>query len=111
MAEVKTQPVVAIHIPDKEAFRTQYFEGRVPGSFRVTDPDSDGEQTFWYCCPCGCGSLGPLTVGNGFKPAKAGKNNATWEWNGSVDKPTLRPSVNHVGHWHGWLTDGVWRSC
>ena len=106
MSEVKTQPVEATHVPDKEQFRTNEFEGRIPGSFRVTEADTDGEQTFWYCCPCGCGSLGPLTVGNGFKP----KSTPSWHWSGSTDKPTLKPSVHHVGHWHGWLTDGVWRS-
>ena len=35
-----------------------------------------------------------------------------WEWNGSMDKPTLRPSIQqtHPLGWHGWLTDGVWAS-
>lgn len=107
MAEVKTQPVTATHVPAKDDFRSEDFIGRVPGSFRVTEPDEKGEQTFWYCCPCGCGSIAPLTVGNGFKPA--GK--PTWRWNGSIEKPSLHPSVHHVGHWHGRLTDGVWSSC
>lgn len=109
MSEVKTQPVVARHIPDKTEFQADFCTGRVPGSIRVDPPDSDGEQTFWYVCPCGCGGLGPITVGNGFKPKSDGY--ATWQWNGSFDKPTLTPSVHHVGHWHGWLTDGVWKSC
>lgn len=111
MSEVKTPPVSARHIPDKSEFQQDFCTGRVPGSFRVDEPDSDGEQTFWYVCPCGCGSLGPLTVGNGFKPDNENGTIATWNWNGSIDKPTLQPSVHHRGHWHGWLTDGVWRSC
>lgn len=105
--EVKTEPVVARHIPDKDEFRDKYYVGRVPGSFRVAPADENGDQTFWYCCPCGCGALGPLNVGKGFKPA----DGPSWTWNGALDKPTLTPSVHHVGHWHGWLTDGVWRSC
>ncbi|WP_425909333.1 DUF6527 family protein [Nitrobacter sp. TKz-YC02] len=46
-----------------------------------------------------------MNVGNGFKPA----DGPSWQWNGSLDKPTLTPSMHHVGHWHGWRTDGIWR--
>lgn len=105
MAEVKTPPVVARHIPVKGEFHT-HGVGHVPGSFRVV-PDDDGEFLFWYCCPCGCQRIAALRVGKKFKPAES----PTWSWNGSDEKPTLEPSVHHVGHWHGWLTDGVWKSC
>lgn len=112
MTEVKTEPVRAQHVPDQDKFRAESSDARIPGSFRIEDePDSDGEQTFWYCCPCGCGSIGPLTVGNGFKPPHTSENDATWKWNGSLDAPTLEPSVHHRGHWHGWLREGVWVSC
>jgi len=90
----------ATYIPNKDTFRRE----RIAGSFYVSDPDEDGEQSFWYTCPCGCGNQAPLTVGKQFKPNWS----PTWEWNGSFDTPTLKPSVNHVNHWHGWLTDGVW---
>ena len=103
MSEVKTQPVKAVHVPDKREF----LDGRVPGSFRTGEPDSDGEQSFWYCCPCGCGVVAPLTVGNKFKP----DDGPSWSWNGSHAAPTLSPSVHHRGHWHGWLRNGVWESC
>lgn len=108
MAEVKTPPVTARHIPDKDDFREpNHHGGKTPGSFRVDGPDEDGECGFWYCCPCGCGRFARLIVGNGFKPACG----PSWNWNGSFDKPTLKPSVHHRGHWHGYLTDGVWKSC
>lgn len=84
----------------KESFR----ELKQPGSFYVTEPDSDGEQTFVYHCPCGCGHVGQLNVGKGYKPSFG----PSWKWNGSIDKATLEPSVHHIGHWHGWLTDGDW---
>lgn len=32
-----------------------------------------------------------------------------WTWNGSVDKPTLKPSILTRGHdftCHSWVTDG-----
>lgn len=103
MAEIKTPPVPAQHVPDK----TEFLYERIPGSFRVEPPDSFGERTFWYVCPCGCRSVGPLTVGDGFKPP----DSPTWRWNGSYARPALDPSVWWKGHWHGWLKDGVWTSC
>lgn len=30
-----------------------------------------------------------------------------WEWTGSDAAPTLSPSVDVIGHWHGWVSDGV----
>lgn len=111
MSEVRTEPVKATHFADKTAFHDQ----RVAGSFRVSQPQKphpwsdpeDADQQFWFFCPCGCGHLTWLDVGNGFKPA----NGPSWEWNGSIDSPTLTPSVHRVGHWHGWLRGGVWVSC
>lgn len=105
MAEVRTPPVTATHF----ATRDEFFADRTPGAVYVArDDDGSGEVSFWYRCPCGCGSKAPLMAGKGFKPSGPG---ATWNWNGSIEKPTLTPSVHHIGHWHGWLTDGVWRSC
>lgn len=34
-----------------------------------------------------------------------------WEWNGNREKPTLNPSLHHVGCWHGHLRKGVFTSC
>lgn len=104
MSEVKTQPVQAVCVDDKEAF----LRDRKPGSFRlVQHDDAAGELSFWYCCPCGCRAVAPLFVGKGFKPT----DGPSWEWDGNAEHPTLVPSVNHIGHWHGWLRAGVWVSC
>lgn len=103
MAEVRTAPVRAHHVPDKDAF----LRDRIAGSFHIGAADSDGELSFWYCCPCGCGAVAPLLAGKQFKPSLG----PSWLWDGSTDAPTLTPSVNHVGHWHGWLRAGVWESC
>ncbi len=86
----------------KEQFRAE----NKPGSFFVTLPDANSERGFWYRCPCGCGRQGRLAVGENFKPS----DGPSWNWNGSTERPTLRPSMNHVDHWHGFLTDGEWRS-
>ncbi|OHV85966.1 DUF6527 family protein [Ensifer sp. LCM 4579] len=97
--------VRAVHL-DKEAFHED--ASSQPGSFFVDDPDPGGVQILWYRCPCGCGAAGVLRVGNGFKPAI---DKPSWSWNGSIEAPTLTPSVHHIGHWHGFLTEGEWRSC
>lgn len=94
----------AIHFPDRAAFTAK----KVPGSFWISDPETAGrKQAFWYCCPCGCSAIAPLSVGNGFKPS----DGPSWQWNGSKSEATLHPSVNHINHWHGWLRDGYWESC
>jgi len=93
--------VGAEYFHDLETFR----ERKVAGSIHCTDPDEFGEVDFWYCCPCGCSSVFPLSAGLKFKPPSG----PSWEWNGSKEKPTLIPSVNHENHWHGWLTDGEWK--
>lgn len=104
MSEIKTQPVKAIHEPDKDNFLNE----RIPGSFRLgPDINDNKSRFFWYCCPCGCGNIGALRVGENFKPEDA----PSWNWNGSIETPNLTPSVNHVGHWHGWLQNGTWVSC
>jgi hypothetical protein len=35
----------------------------------------------------------------------------SWEWDKNEDKPTLTPSVNAVGCWHGWVRAGRMVSC
>lgn len=44
-------------------------------------------------------------------PVIKGRREGTgcWTWNGSVDAPTLRPSILTIGHdfrCHSWVTDG-----
>ncbi|MCL6708608.1 DUF6527 family protein [Pseudomonas sp. R2.Fl] len=104
MAEIRTPPVTARFIADRDEFAQENIAGAVHVD---RHGDGSGEVSFWYRCPCGCGAKGMLLVGDGFKPA----DGPSWNWNGMVDKPTLLPSVHHVGHWHGWLKDGVWTSC
>lgn len=37
--------------------------------------------------------------------------NAQWTLTGTREKPTLSPSLNWVGMWHGWLQEGFLKSC
>jgi hypothetical protein len=34
-----------------------------------------------------------------------------WHWDGNEDKPTLAPSVHHLGGWHGYVRAGRMESC
>ena len=93
----------ATHYTDRSAF----LADRVAGSFWIGPADDEGIQNLLYFCPCGCELKSVLRVGNGFKPNLG----PSWCWNGSTTVPELSPSVNWVGHWHGWLQGGEWRSC
>jgi hypothetical protein len=35
----------------------------------------------------------------------------SWEWDGNEENPTLNPSINSVGTWHGWVRAGRLESC
>lgn len=39
------------------------------------------------------------------------KCDAQWQLSGTYEKPTLSPSLNWVGVWHGWLQDGELKEC
>lgn len=86
------------------ATRDELIDAGVPGGYCVREADDRGRVFFWYCCPCGCGAVYVLDAGRGFKPAQG----PSWELTQEGDNVTLYPSLNLVGHWHGWLTDGVW---
>lgn len=116
MTDVKTQPVRATWVPYADFFDEE-MQAKVPGSFCIAPEDhqeTDKPWTRWfYGCPCGCGASGGLRIGTPDKPAES----PSWGWNGSWIYPVLTPSVNHVGHWHGWLggsggeRPGWWISC
>lgn len=94
----------AIYFPDTATLKDRL----TPGSFSL-EPRPDARRfEFVYVCPCGCGLMGRLLIGEGHKPSGPRPSRA---WNGSKTEPTLSPSVNHVGHWHGWLRDGYWEAC
>ena len=101
MSEEKAEPVQAVGFKDFVEFR----EARWPGSFHIAE---DGDDIFfWSFCPCGCGAQSCIPIGRNIKPDES----PSWSWNGDEEKPSLEPSIHHVGHWHGWFTNGIWRSC
>ena len=93
----------ALYFDDHQDFKAKAY----PGSFFLFDREFNNLFEMSYFCPCGCGIEGRLLLGKGHKP---GGERPSWHWHGSVTEPTLTPSVDHRGHWHGWLRDGYWVS-
>ena len=96
MPEVKLPaPVKAVLVPDMDSVKA------TPGAFEYYSYRGRFPAGMIYNCPCGCGVPGALA----FRPIEE-EGRASWEWNGNREAPTLSPSINHVGHWHGWLREG-----
>jgi hypothetical protein len=75
------------------------------GQFDVcTEPS--GQRRFWFVCPGKCKALTAIAL----RPVADGSPQS-WDFNDNLQSPTLRPSINHPGCWHGWLTDGVFSEC
>jgi len=115
--------VIGVRVADE----VDLFEelGAAPGTFQFIscvipgkNPDSLPVNTLpddcyhlgglTWLCPGGCGAESTIV----FRGRCDGHNRPSWEWNGSLDKPTLTPSILSLGcRWHGYLTDGVWKPC
>lgn len=80
-------------------------EAAAPGDFALSLDQNGKAAAMIYQCPCGCGIVGRLR----FRGSDSGVH-PSWEFDGNEAAPTLKPSVDHVGHWHGWLTAGEWKS-
>lgn len=84
--------VVATYIPDVERF----FDFAIPGQYAFME---DGRALLCRC-PCGCDTCIRLPIVGPY----------AWAWNGSIDRPTITPSIRQLTgcHYHGHLTAGVW---
>lgn len=82
------------------------IDGLDPGDFYLFS-DSSGQKWFATCLPGGTNCCIPL------RPLLDSKTNNghSWQWDGNEDEPTLTPSINCVGVWHGWVTKGKLVSC
>ena len=111
MAEV---PIKLIDAPVfKRALATRdgehgmfYRDDLPPGTAHIHTYD-DGATVLNYVCPCGCAMAYQIAI------YVEGQQAHGWKWNGNRERPTLSPSIAMVEgtcRWHGWLTDGVFRS-
>ena len=39
-------------------------------------------------------------------PLSGDNTKPVWQWDGDRNFPTLTPSINVIGRWHGWLREG-----
>lgn len=90
----------AIHHPGLSEFPDHPPEGAFEA---VTEPSGQGR--FWFVCP-GCKWISAIAL----RPVVDGSPQS-WEFDGNTEAPTLRPSINHVGCWHGFLTAGQFTAC
>lgn len=89
-----------IDIEDEAAWAAAYVKAE-RGQFEVvTKPN--GQRRFWFVCP-GCKTIASIAL----RPVVDGSAQS-WDFDGNMEAPTLLPSVNHVGCWHGWLRAGEW---
>jgi len=74
---------------------------------KVGDWAFDGENAIWLAVPKGNswdeGELVRLPISK----TEGSNTPPVWKWNGSKEKPTLSPSINVIGIWHGFLRDGI----
>lgn len=79
-----------------------------PGDFcwSPKGEDSDGRRYLYLCLP-GDTSMSAMRCFHGPDRGIARE----WSWDGNEDQPTLKPSINWEGHWHGYLTAGRLVSC
>jgi hypothetical protein len=71
---------------------------------------AEDEATLYVWLP-GMGGPDALQIRRGSALAGTAERGHVWGWNGSVERPTLTPSIHAPGQWHGYLTDGRLVSC
>jgi hypothetical protein len=77
-------------------------EDRRPGTYKFFADDDGSVAGMNFRCPCPCARLTPI-----YFTGHAEANDPSWDWDGNREAPTLWPSLHAVGHWHGWLKQGV----
>ena len=90
-----------------------YDAAKNPGDFFITKRcEHEPKRRLLFLCPCGCGDLCGISIRDDGQQV-----DGAWGWNGDEDKPTTTPSIlihgKKIGesHWHGYLTEGEFRSC
>lgn len=119
MSEVKTQPRRLVDLNPKwvkvhgenEVYGIRYDcpcgKRGLDGIDMPTAPDVIADV-----CPMGGWAVVPTKENFLGLPTCADSLSRGWDVTGtSFEDITLSPSIHHVGHWHGWLKNGVLTSC
>lgn len=70
-----------------------------PGDFSW-GPEHNGRRRLYICLP-GEKNLDAIRVVRG-----STNEERCWGWDGNEEQPTLDPSIDYPGHWHGFLRSG-----
>ena len=79
------------------------------GGYEMTEPGRffwrvyKGQRWLKVMVPTDKVEAGCIYISLPVSPTEAA---GSWSWNGDEDRPTLTPSVDAVGYWHGLITDG-----
>lgn len=103
MSEVRTDPKRLVDLNPK--WVKVHGTGEIHGiCYDCPCGASDCEMGGWCVVPTKANFLG--------EPQHADAVQRGWDISGdSFENITLSPSIHHVGHWHGFLQNGVLTSC
>lgn len=113
MSEVSTPPTRLVDLNPKwvKVHGTDEIYG-ISYNCPCRKPGSIGEEGNVDVCPMGGWSVVPTKTNFAGGESSADAKARGWDLTGdSFENVTLAPSIHHVGHWHGFLTNGVLISC
>lgn len=83
------------------ARKVEYGELKEPGDFCYSD-----KFDYLYIILPGSSHPDAIQIQRG---APGGPR--VWGWDGAIEQPTIYPSIDAPGLWHGWLRNGQLISC
>ncbi len=92
-----------------------YGDDGKPGMFfwtyqvREVDGVEHRCRMIWAIYPDG--SIGALPIRPVPPQLSSVNGGQSWDWDGNEARPTLTPSVHHIGRWHGYVRNGRMESC
>lgn len=96
--------------PDREGADPEEWDRIQPGDFwfgtemAVVGATEHRYRVMYAKYPDGCMASLPLDMPDAVRAA--GVRRASWKFDGNLERPTLTPSIHHIGHWHGYVRAG-----
>jgi hypothetical protein len=89
---------VQLRVVDQPVYGWPWREEKWWGAmWRVPERDDDGREAWAIVLP---GAAGIWTT------TDRAEGQAMWDVTGIPPNLTVSPSINAIGHWHGWIRDG-----
>lgn len=112
MSEVRTQPTRLVGLNPKWVIHGRDEVYGIRYDCPCRKPGDIGNESNVSVCPMGGWAVVPTKTNFAGKPSSADAQARGWDLTGdSFNNVSLSPSIHHVGHWHGFLTNGVLTSC